>query len=102
NLAGFGTIYTAETLFLRGVSPWRAVGDVDDLRGLVERGQRLLAANKTRFGQVTTGDPRPGRERWVYGRAGRPCRRCGTPIGKGEQGPAGQERLRFWCPNCQR
>jgi endonuclease-8 len=102
NLAGIGNIYAAEMLFLRGIDPWRPVGEVNDLDALVELGHRLLDANKERPGHVTTGDTRPGRESWVYGRAGRPCRRCGTPVRKGEQGPPGQERLRFWCPNCQR
>jgi endonuclease-8 len=102
NLAGLGTVYMAETLFLRGVDPARAAGSVEDLDALVELGHRLLDANKERLGHVTTGDTRPGRENWVYGRAGRPCRRCGTLIRKGEQGPPGQERIRFWCPSCQR
>jgi endonuclease VIII len=102
NLAGIGNIYASEMLFLRGINPWHAVADVADLDALVELGHRLLDANKTRPEQVTTGDARPGRQRWVYGRGGRPCRRCGTPIRTGEQGPPGQERLRFWCPNCQR
>jgi endonuclease-8 len=102
NLAGLGTVYMSESLFLRGVDPSRPVGSVEDLSGLVEFGHRLLDANKERLGHVTTGDARPGRETWVYGRAGRPCRRCGTLIRRGEAGPAGQERVRFWCPNCQR
>jgi endonuclease VIII len=102
NLAGLGTVYMAETLFLRGVDPSRPAGSVDDLSALVQLGHRLLDANKARLGHVTTGDTRPGRENWVYGRAGRPCRRCGTPIRRSEQGPPGQERLRFWCPNCQK
>jgi endonuclease VIII len=102
NLAGAGVIFATEMLFLRGIDPWRPVGDVKDLHALVELGHRLLDANKTRLEQVTTGDTRRGRESWVYGRAGRPCRRCGTPVRRGEQGPAGQERLRFWCPNCQK
>jgi endonuclease-8 len=104
NLAGAGVIFATEMMFLRGIDPWRTVGSlsVDDLVALVELGHRLLDANKTRPGHVTTGDTRPGRENWAYGRAGRPCRRCGTPIKKGEQGPAGQERPRFWCPHCQR
>jgi endonuclease VIII len=88
-------------LFLRGINPWRPVGSVEDPLALVELGHRLLDANKARPGHVTTGDTRPGRDSWVYGRAGRPCRRCGTVIRRGEQGPPGQERLRFWCPNCQ-
>ena len=102
NLAGLGTIYMSETLFLQGVDPARAVGTVADLDALVSLGQRLLDANKSRAGHVTTGDTRPGMETWVYGRAGRPCRRCGIPIRRGEAGPPGQERVRFWCPNCQR
>jgi endonuclease-8 len=104
SLAGAGTIYATEMMFLRGVDPWRTVGSLsaDELTALVELGHRLLDANKERPGHVTTGDTRPGRGNWAYGRAGRPCRRCGTPIKRGESGPPGQERLRFWCPNCQR
>jgi len=102
NLAGLGTWFCAEMLFLRGIDPWHPVGSVEDLDALVDLGHRLLDANKTRPGHTSTGDLRPGRESWVYGRAGRPCRRCGTVIRRGEQGPPGQERLRFWCPNCQK
>jgi endonuclease VIII len=102
NLAGIGNIFATEMLFLRGVNPWRPVGEVSDLRALVELGQRLLDANKERVGIITTGVARRGGETWVYGRAGRPCRRCGAPIRRAEQGTAGEERLRFWCPACQR
>jgi endonuclease-8 len=101
NLAGIGNIFATEMLFLRGLSPWRPAGEVADLRALVELGQRLLDANKERAGIVTTGVARRGEETWVYGRAGRPCRRCATPIRSAEQGAAGEERLRFWCPHCQ-
>jgi endonuclease-8 len=101
NLAGIGTWYLAEMLFLRGIDPWRPVGSVEDLDALVSLGRRLLDANKTRPGHTSTGDTSPGRESWVYGRAGMRCRRCRTLVRKGEQGAPGQERLRFWCPNCQ-
>ncbi len=102
NLAGIGNIFATEMLFLRGLSPWRPVGEVADLRALVELGQRLLDANKERAGIITTGAARRGEENWAYGRAGRPCRRCGTTIRRAEQGDAGEERVRFWCPACQR
>jgi len=102
NLAGIGNIYATEMLFLRGVDPWRLVGDVADLDALVELGRRLLEANKARIGHVTTGDTTPGRQNWVYGRAHQPCRRCGTKIRRGEQGAAGEERVRSWCPACQK
>ncbi len=101
NLAGIGNLYQAETLFLRGVSPWRPVGEAGGLTELVHLAQRLLEANKERAGQVTTGNPARGQETWVYGRAGRPCRRCGTAIRQAGQGPAAQERITFWCPRCQ-
>ncbi|MFI6709497.1 DNA-formamidopyrimidine glycosylase family protein [Nonomuraea sp. NPDC050478] len=101
NLAGIGTIYRAETLFLRGVWPWRRVGDVGDLEELVTLAQRLLAANRHHAGTVTTGDRRPAHQTWVYGRAGRPCRRCGTRISRGEMGTGPQERLIMWCGGCQ-
>ena len=101
NLAGVGNFFLTEMLFLRGVSPWRSVGQVKDLDALVELGRRLLDANKTRIDQVTTGDRAPGRRTWVYGRASQPCRRCGTSISRAEQGATGEERVRFWCPACQ-
>ncbi|HEY1665065.1 MAG TPA: DNA glycosylase, partial [Trebonia sp.] len=101
NLAGIGTIYRAETLFLRGVNPWRPVGEVPELTELVGLAQRLLDANKDRVGVVTTDRAARGAERWVYGRAGRACRRCGTPIRKAELGPEIQERIAVWCPRCQ-
>ncbi|GAA3949414.1 Fpg/Nei family DNA glycosylase [Actinomadura viridis] len=100
-LAGIGNVYKSEILFLRGVDPWTPVRDVPDLPGVVELSHRLLDANKERHGHITTGDLRPGREHWVYGRAGRPCRRCGTPVRRAGQGSGGRERVTFWCPRCQ-
>ncbi len=100
-LAGIGNLYKAETLFLRGVHPWCAVGDVPDLEGLVGLARRLMEANKDRVDQTTTGVRRPGETSWVHGRAGRPCRRCGTRIARADQGDQPQERITFWCPACQ-
>jgi endonuclease-8 len=101
NLAGIGNLYKSETLFLRGISPWRPAAAVDALPDLVELARRMLEANKERIGQVTTGNPARGEQTWVYGRGGRPCRRCGTVIRRGEQGPVLEERVTFWCPRCQ-
>ncbi len=80
NLAGIGNLYKSEVLFLRGLGPWRPVGGINDLDALVELARKLLDANKDRVGQITTGNPARGQETWVYGRPGRPCRRCGTAI----------------------
>ena len=101
NLAGIGNLYKAEVLFLRGVDPWQPAGDVTGLDGLVSLARRLMDANKERSGQVTTGVWRRGEQTWVYGRAGRPCRRCGTPIRAADQGSDTTERITFWCPRCQ-
>ena len=97
NLAGIGNIYKAEVLFLRGINPWQPAGGVADLGAVAELARRLLDANKERIGQVTTGSSRRGEETWVYGRRGRPCRRCGTPVRSQGQ----QDRITFWCPSCQ-
>jgi formamidopyrimidine-DNA glycosylase len=74
---------------------------VADLGALVSTAQRLLDASKERIGQVTTGSWRRGEETWVYGRAGRPCRRCGTPVRAADQGAEQGERITYWCPHCQ-
>jgi endonuclease VIII len=97
NLAGIGNVYKSEVLFLRGVYPWRRVGEVEDMDGLVSLARRMLDANKSRFDRVTTGVRRRGQDTWVYGRRGQPCRRCGTPIRAVEQ----DDRITYWCPSCQ-
>ena len=101
NLAGIGNVYKCEVLFLRGIHPWRPIGEVPQLPALVTLAQRLLAANRHRIGHITTGQPRRGQENWVYGRAGRPCRRCGAPVQRADQGSDPEGRATFWCPRCQ-
>jgi endonuclease VIII len=100
-LAGLGNLYRCEALFLRGVAPWTPVADVPDLPALVEGGRRLLRANRGRWEQSTTGSLRPGQDHWVFERAGRPCRRCGTRVASAEQGTAPYARITYWCPHCQ-
>jgi endonuclease VIII len=97
NLAGIGNLYKAETLFLRGLWPWTPVGDVPDLSGTVTLAQKLVALNRGRWTQTTTGSLRRGQTSYVYGRRAQPCRRCGTAIQKADQ----DERVTYWCPHCQ-
>jgi endonuclease-8 len=116
NLAGIGNMYKAEVCFLSGVHPNTPVGEVNALPRLVQRAQQLLESNKLRADQSTTGDLRRGHQTWVYGRQGRPCRRCGTSIERETFSAAadverrrsphldpGQDQAResYWCPSCQ-
>lgn len=100
-IAGPGNVYKCEVCFLAGVHPVTPVRAVPDLPKVVDLVARLMRANKKMGNQITTGDTRPGKERWVYGRAGRPCLRCGTHIRRVEQAGYGGERVTFWCPACQ-
>jgi endonuclease VIII len=101
-MAGPGNVYRSEVCFLAGIDP-RTRGDhVRDPRAVVELMKSLMEANRGGGRRVTTGDRRRGRELWVYGRGGRPCRRCGTLVRAFRLGPAGEERVIYACPTCQR
>ncbi|MFJ4778757.1 Fpg/Nei family DNA glycosylase [Streptomyces sp. NPDC088762] len=101
NLAGIGNIYKAELCFMAQVSPWTPVGALPEatLPRLAAAAQRLLAANAgVRPGpRNTTGSRGRGQDLFVYGRARRPCLRCGTPIREAPQ----DGRPTYWCPHCQ-
>ena len=127
--AGIGNVYRSEVCFVERVDPFAVVGSLDDdtLRRLLETGSRLLAANTGGPFRATIGGgpggaphggpgdvlrggpggelpwlaaPRPRGERlWVYGRAGRPCRRCGGLIRS--RVTAALARRVYWCPTCQ-
>ena len=102
NLAGVGNVYANELCFLRGMLPTRPVGEDPDAAATVALARKLLAANRGRVDRSTTGDLRSGRNAWVYGRAGKPCLRCGTRIRRGKLGATVlTERDTFWCPRCQ-
>jgi endonuclease-8 len=107
-VAGIGNVYKSEVLFICRVSPFAAAADVADdrVRELLRTARKLLQANVTTLSGITTylGYRRArGRaeseRRYVYGRARRPCRRCGAPIRVRAQGP--HARLTYWCPQCQ-
>jgi len=97
-MAGVGNVYANELCFVFGRLPTAAVSTLPDLERVVNRARQMLWANRFRQARTTTGDTRRGRELWVYGRAGLPCRRCGTPIATDRAGP----RVTYWCPSCQR
>ena len=96
---GVGNVYKSEVCFAERISPRAAVGVVDEAtrRRLVEVASRMLRANLDGGPRTTTAGP-PGSVA-VYGRAGQPCRRCGTPIRVARTGP--HARSTYWCPSCQ-
>jgi endonuclease-8 len=100
-VAGIGNVVKSEALFLCGLDPWARVRAFEqaELRGALATARRLLQANVGGGRRVTTGSSRRGQELWVYGRAGRPCRRCGTLVERRRQGELA--RLTYWCPRCQ-
>lgn len=90
-VSGIGNIWAAEALWATRLSPWLRVGDVDDaaLGTLLEQAHALMSG-------ALAGSRSPRR---AYRRAGRPCRRCGTPILARGLGEA--NRTAYWCPGCQ-
>ena len=101
NLAGLGTVYVAETLFLQRLSPWKPVGEIspERLAGTVARAHTLLNANKDTYARTITGSRVEGQHDYVHGRSGLPCRRCGTTIEAAPLDDTG--RVVFYCRACQ-
>jgi formamidopyrimidine-DNA glycosylase len=106
-VAGLGNIYVDEALWRAQVHPLRPAGtlDQDELARLTRGIRAALKAGIERQGaslrDYSTPDGRRGRmqeEFQVYGRAGEPCARCGTPIDKIRVGGRGT----WYCPACQR
>ncbi len=103
HLAGIGTLWASESLFLERLHPWTPARDLPEatLLGLVTRAQRLISANSAHAMQSSTGVRRAGQTTYVHGRHRKPCRRCGTPIDVRPIGVAPRDRVMFWCPTCQ-
>ena len=106
-VVGVGNIYANEALFRAGIKPQLAAGKLS-----LARCERLLRAIRATLSEAikqggsslrdfvdTSGNPGYFQQQyWVYGRAGEPCRRCGSPIRKIRQG----QRSSFYCGSCQR
>jgi formamidopyrimidine-DNA glycosylase len=106
-VVGVGNIYASEALFAAGIHPKRAAGSVSRARyaRLAREVKRVLEHAITRGGTTLRDfinpDGAPGyfeQELFVYGRAGEPCRVCGTPIRASVIG----QRSTFHCTRCQR
>jgi endonuclease-8 len=110
-VAGIGNVYKSETLFVAGVNPYTPASlvPVADLERVLETARQLLKDNvregaapgiRTRR-TLKVFDRGSGYDdhTWVYGRRGKPCRKCGTPIEMKKDGL--EARPTFWCPECQ-
>lgn len=106
-IAGIGNIYAAEILFRAGIAPTRPASSLS--RAEVGRLQaaipavleEAIACCGTTLGDGLYRGPQGEMgacELSVYGRAGEPCRRCGTPIQRTVLGGRGT----YACPRCQR
>ena len=105
-VVGVGNIYASEALHLSGIHPLRAAGRIsrqrylrlaDTIRDVLHQ---AIDAGGTTFRDFVDSDGEPGyfsNQLQVYGRAGKPCHRCGTLL---RQRVIGQ-RSSFYCVGCQ-
>ena len=102
-LAGVGNEYKNEILFLEKLHPRTPIGMLDPKQRdrLADRARGLMMPNAHRSFRTTTGRYAPGTDAWVYGRGGKPCRRCRDEIVEASVGRS-HPRITYWCPSCQR
>ncbi len=105
-VVGVGNIYANEALFRAGIRPQLAAGRLTRERcgRLADAIKEVLRAAIRKGGSslrdYVASDGKQGyfqQHYFVYGRAGEPCRRCGTTIKNLRQG----QRSTFYCPQCQ-
>jgi formamidopyrimidine-DNA glycosylase len=105
-VAGLGNIYADEALWHARIHPLRPAGELDDaeLRALHRAIRTALRRGIDRRGstlsdyRLPNGEPGLMQDEFrVYGRAGEPCSRCGTPIEKLWVAGRGTS----YCPACQ-
>jgi endonuclease-8 len=93
-VSGIGNIWKAEACWDAAIDPWRPLSSLSDAEALA-----VIEAVRPRMLRSAGDGPRTIQPR-VYGRAGRPCPRCGTRVTARAQGDA--NRTTYWCPGCQR
>jgi len=105
-VAGLGNIYVDEALWRARIHPLRPAGTLDQdevarlTRGIRDALKAGIARQGASLRDYSTPDGRRGRmqeEFRVYGRAGEPCLRCGTPVEKIRAAGRGT----WYCSSCQ-
>jgi formamidopyrimidine-DNA glycosylase len=106
-LRGVGNIYADEALARAGVRPRRRAASLtrDELKRLYRSLQKVLnlaiAAGGSSISDYVDADGEPGSfqiQHRVYGREGKPCLKCGTPIKR----VVIAGRSSHYCPQCQK
>jgi formamidopyrimidine-DNA glycosylase len=106
-VAGVGNIYASEVLFHAKVRPTRRAGRVTrkEIDLIVDFTPKVLRAaigsGGTTFRSYRDSRGKPGafsKRLMVYGREGKPCYTCSTPIRNVVVG----QRASFYCPSCQK
>ncbi|MBI4494735.1 MAG: DNA-formamidopyrimidine glycosylase [Chloroflexi bacterium] len=106
-LAGIGNLYADEILWAARLHPERTASSLSlaEVERLHQAVQRVLleaiARRGTSLSTYRDASGEPGENQaflQVYGRAGAPCLRCGTPIARKLLGARGT----WFCPQCQR
>jgi endonuclease VIII len=92
-IAGIGNLWKVEGCFEARIDPWRPAGRVSDDEALA-----IVEGIRPRMQQSAL-DGKQVRHKRIYGTAGRPCPRCGTPIRS--RGQWEDNRTTYWCPACQ-
>jgi endonuclease VIII len=101
NAAGWGNLYVNELPFICGVSPFRAVGEIEGIEALVAIGIGLIRINAERGPQNTTGRRLHTDAKWLHGSGRRPCPVCGGRLSYRNADRTPWERSITWCPKCQ-
>ena len=105
--SGIGNIYASEILFAAGLSPFRTGKSLskresyrilDAAREILEAAIRSGGSTIHSFQTSLGEDGRYQDRHIVYGRAGKPCPHCSTPI----QSVKEASRTLFYCPFCQK
>ncbi len=97
---GAGNVYKSEVLFLEQANPFARVDSLSDpqWQSVFCRTRDLMRRNLMGYPR-TTRFGRDGTRKWVYGRSGEACLRCGRLIQMRRQGELG--RSTYFCPSCQ-
>jgi endonuclease VIII len=102
-VAGIGNEYKSEVLFMTRISPFRRVADLTDaqLDAILRTSRKVMLANinKRNAARITNFSLDPKLWQYVYGRGGKPCLKCGSPIQYAKQGK--DARGTYWCGECQ-